>query len=103
MHAFLVDYKIDIRQIAFVAARLVVAGRRMPNQDGPALIKGDTWRTSSSEAAREIVGFEVGPDGERCVRYRTRYGEFVCREHEFRFWTERRFASVTSIKAGDAK
>jgi hypothetical protein len=73
----------------------------MPHQEGPALIKGDTWCTSSSGTVREIVGHETGPDGERCVRYRTRYGEFVCREREFGFWIERRSATITGAKAGD--
>jgi hypothetical protein len=73
----------------------------MPDQEGPALIKGDIWRTSRPGSAREIVGHEAGPDGERRIRYRTRSGEFICSEREFWFWIERRFASPTSAKIGD--
>ncbi len=74
----------------------------MPDQESPALIKGDAWRTSRPGSLREIVGNEAGPDGEERVRYRTRYGEFVCREREFRVWIERRFASSTRSEIGDA-
>ncbi len=75
----------------------------MPDQEGPALIKGDTWRTIRPGTAREIIGHEVDPGGERCVRYRTPHGEFVCSEREFRFWIERRFASPTRAKLRGAR
>jgi hypothetical protein len=63
----------------------------MPHQE-PILIKGDTWRTTQPALVREILDLNAGPDGAQRVRYRTRDGEFVCSENEFRFWIERRFA-----------
>jgi hypothetical protein len=74
----------------------------MPDQERPALIKGDTWRTSRLSSAREIVGHERGPDGEERIRYRSGYGEFVCSGREFRFWIERRFASSTRAEVEGA-
>jgi hypothetical protein len=59
----------------------------MPNHEKPMLVKGDTWRTS--RLAREIVDLNTGPDGVQSVKYRTKYGEYVCTESEFRLWIER--------------
>ncbi len=74
--------------------------RHMPDQERPALVKGDIWRTSRPGIAREIVDLDTGPDGIQRVRYRTRYGEFVCSEPEFRFWIERRSAWPSGTKIG---
>ena len=62
----------------------------MPDQERPMLNKGDTWRTS--RLAREIVDLNTETDGVQSVKYRTKYGEYVCTESEFRFWIERWFA-----------
>ena len=72
----------------------------MPDAERPVLIKGDIRPTSRPGLARQITDHEVGPDGEQRLRYRTRYGEFVCSEHAFPFWIERRLASPTSAKTG---
>jgi hypothetical protein len=71
----------------------------MHNQEKPMLVKGDAWRTTRPALVREILGLNPGTDGAQCVRYRTRYGEFECSEHEFRFWIERRFASPGPVGA----
>jgi hypothetical protein len=72
----------------------------MPDQEKPILTKGDTWRTSRPGLAREIVDLSTGLDGAQCVRYRTRYGEFVCTEREFWFWIERRIARPFGTQIG---
>jgi hypothetical protein len=74
----------------------------MPDQE-PMLIKGDTWRINGTGFVREIVDLNTGPDGAQNVRYRTKYGEFVCSEREFRFWIERRFAWPAGTLIGDTE
>jgi hypothetical protein len=95
-----VDLIFDLCQSRFPGRvdRPATTRGRMPDLEGPALAKGDTWRTSRPGLAREIVALETGPDDIRRIKYRTRAGEFVCSEREFRFWIERRFASPSGTK-----
>jgi hypothetical protein len=66
----------------------------MPDQEGPALVPGETWRPRGRGMAREIVGRAANEDGIIMIRFLTRHGEFVTSEQNFRFWIERLSASV---------
>jgi hypothetical protein len=66
----------------------------MPDQEGPALVPGETWRPRGQGMAREIVGRATNEDGTTMIRFLTRHGEFVTSEQDFRFWIERLSASV---------
>jgi hypothetical protein len=66
----------------------------MPDQEGPTLVPGETWRPRGQGMAREIVGRAANEDGIIMITFLTWRGEFVSSEQDFRFWIERLSASV---------
>jgi hypothetical protein len=66
----------------------------MSDQEGPALVLGETWRPRGRGLAREIVGRAVNEDGVIMITFLTRHGEFITSEQNFQFWIERLSASV---------